>query len=129
MKWDGFEAPPVGDAVYDTEGPEMILLGRGCRLILTACRDADKRDEDLKNKVRAAAERLLRAEVEGVSAKEQPDMHPLSSYHGTLAPIYIRGTDAASVTTSLAKALLKAPPPVAAELKALGVRALMEWSE
>ena len=129
MSWDSFEAPAVKDQTYDLEGPEMVIPGRGCRLILRACAAPSNRDEDLKNKVRAAADLLLKAGLEGFSSEPQEGLHPLKSYRGTLPPVYITGADAGEVTTALARAVLKAPAPVVAGLKALGVRALMEWSE
>lgn len=122
INWSDLEpkAPPPDTLT----GPELILAGKGCRVVVKSISDEDRRDTELGTRVHRLVGILLDAGCAGFSAT------PVEGYgeiRGAAPTYYVRGTTTAEVIGTIGRAIIKARSELRDQVRDLGVYALMEW--
>jgi len=122
INWSDLEPkPPPPDALT---GPELILAGKGCRVVVKSIADEDRRDAELGARVHRLVGILLGAGCAGLSATPQEGYGEI---RGADPTYYVRGSTTADVIGTIGRAIIKAAPELRAQVRDLGVYALMEW--
>ena len=125
INWSDLEPgkPLVPDKMT---GPELILAGKGCRIVVKSIADEERRDFELAQRVYRMVGLLLESGADGFQLTQAEGYGAIRSTTADAA-YYVRGANSPEVLGTIGMAIVKAPEPLRTQLKDLGVYALMEW--